>query len=431
MKKEEERPAAPAPSRVPPSLPTGDDTILAYGAPELRLAQELRLHRIELEVQHEELRSTQGELEAARDRFADLYELSPVAFFTTTASGTILELNGAGAWLLERPRPQAVGLPLTVTAGFAAAPLLTHLRACVASSDPVTVELDLVPPSGRRCRVQLTSRSVHGPRDERLCLVAVTDVSAHRRTEERLRLRADAGAALLGATAVPEVIDRLTRVMVPTVADLCVLDLVVGAGDLRRRAGVFHVDPARGERFEDSEERWGTLPNVGFATLQALQTGRSQLLPMIAPKYYESAAVDDEHLTALVGLVLRSWAVVPVLDPAGGRPLGVLRIASGGVRRPLDAEDVALAEQVAHLGALAITATSARTNLLTDAALRAEHGRMHVRTLEDAVRVLVAERTPGRGGASARDVTQASERARGALAELKAAFGASSATPPR
>jgi len=44
-----------------------------------RMLHELSVHQIELEMQNEELRRAQVELDAAQERYFDLYELAPVA----------------------------------------------------------------------------------------------------------------------------------------------------------------------------------------------------------------------------------------------------------------------------------------------------------------------------------------------------------------
>ncbi|WP_088278575.1 hypothetical protein [Ideonella sp. A 288] len=42
------------------------------------LAHELQVHQIELEMQNDELRRSQAELEVTLDRFVDLYDFAPV-----------------------------------------------------------------------------------------------------------------------------------------------------------------------------------------------------------------------------------------------------------------------------------------------------------------------------------------------------------------
>jgi PAS domain-containing protein len=58
-----------------------------------QLLHELKVHQIELELQNEELRRAQLAIEQARDRYVDLYDYAPVAYFTLDIKGFITETN--------------------------------------------------------------------------------------------------------------------------------------------------------------------------------------------------------------------------------------------------------------------------------------------------------------------------------------------------
>ena len=57
------------------------------------LVHELQVHKIELELQNEELQRTQLEAEVARDRYAMLFDFTPVGYATLDGQGRILEAN--------------------------------------------------------------------------------------------------------------------------------------------------------------------------------------------------------------------------------------------------------------------------------------------------------------------------------------------------
>ena len=64
------------------------------------LIYELQVHQIELEMQNEELRRAQLELEGLRRKYFDLFDLAPVGYFTFDEKGLIVEVNLTGAGLL-------------------------------------------------------------------------------------------------------------------------------------------------------------------------------------------------------------------------------------------------------------------------------------------------------------------------------------------
>lgn len=77
------------------------------------LLHELHVHQIELELQNEELRQRQVELEMSWSRYFDLYDQAPVGYFTLDAQGAILSMNLTGADLVGRTRGSFIGQPIT------------------------------------------------------------------------------------------------------------------------------------------------------------------------------------------------------------------------------------------------------------------------------------------------------------------------------
>ena len=73
-----------------------------------QLVHELQVHQIELEMQNEELRRSEAELEAERARYFSLYNLAPVGYLTLNEKWQILESNLSAAGMLGLQRSKLV-----------------------------------------------------------------------------------------------------------------------------------------------------------------------------------------------------------------------------------------------------------------------------------------------------------------------------------
>ena len=78
-----------------------------------KLVHELQVHKVELEIQNEELRriqldllETQASLEEARDRFRSHFDFSPIGHVSVRANGTVADPNLAAVALLGAPADQ-------------------------------------------------------------------------------------------------------------------------------------------------------------------------------------------------------------------------------------------------------------------------------------------------------------------------------------
>lgn len=74
----------------------------------------LQTHKIELEMQNEELRRTQDELDRSRARYFDLYDMAPIGYLSLNEQGVVLEANSTAASLLGALRNTLIKRPLTL-----------------------------------------------------------------------------------------------------------------------------------------------------------------------------------------------------------------------------------------------------------------------------------------------------------------------------
>ena len=152
------------------------------------LVHELQVHQIELEMQNEELRRIQRELEASRDRYADLYDFAPVGYFTLSEKSMILEVNLTAAAMLGLERSQLIQQPLTRFIVRQDQDMFYfNRRQLLETRSPQVCEIRLVRMDGSQFHARLEAILVQGREEQTLCRVAVSDVSQRVWTEEELK----------------------------------------------------------------------------------------------------------------------------------------------------------------------------------------------------------------------------------------------------
>ena len=159
------------------ALSRENETALSPEKTQLML-HELHVHQIELEMQNDELRRTQVDLEAARMRYFDLYDLAPVGYCSVSAQGLILQANLAAASLLGLSRAELAKLPISGVI-FKADQDIYYLcrRQVIATGALQACELRLVNRDGTPCWVQLAVSAAPDDDHEPGMRIVMTDIS--------------------------------------------------------------------------------------------------------------------------------------------------------------------------------------------------------------------------------------------------------------
>jgi PAS domain S-box-containing protein len=178
-----------------------------------------------------------------------------------------------------------------------------------------------------------------------------TDVTERRRAEEAQSFLAEASDMLSSSLDYRETLSSMARLVVPTLADWCVVDVLDENGSLERLA-VEHPDPGKVALVHKLQERYPPDPDEPRGVYQVLRSGEPELMAQIPEELLEAAAVDDEHWEILRELGLRSYMVVPLV--ARARTLGAISIVAAESGRRYGQADLALAQELARRAALAV-----------------------------------------------------------------------------
>lgn len=176
---------------------------------------------------------------------------------------------------------------------------------------------------------------------------------AMRRAEEaneRLAFLADASVALSSSLDYRETAEAVARLMVPRLADWCVV--VTLDGNHLVPAAVTHSDPSKVSWAKAMAARFPTRMDAEVGAANVVRTGRSELYPDIPSELAERVAADAEHLAVIRQVGMASGLVVPLTGRAG--TFGAITLIYAESGRRYSEEDLGFVEDVARRSALAL-----------------------------------------------------------------------------
>jgi PAS domain S-box-containing protein len=149
---------------------------------------ELKVHQIELEMQNEELRQSQIDLDAARAHYFDFYDMAPVGYCTISQKGLILDSNLKAGNLLGTVRNELVGQRFTRFIHREDEDVFyLYRKKLFETSIPQEFYLRMLRKDltvfWARMETALALKSDGAP----ICRVVIIDITAHKQAEEALR----------------------------------------------------------------------------------------------------------------------------------------------------------------------------------------------------------------------------------------------------
>ena len=180
-----------------------------------------------------------------------------------------------------------------------------------------------------------------------------TDIDDAKRVEANQRFLAELGQTLASSLDPEETLRRVTRLVVPELADYCFADLIQVDGQIRRVAWT-HVDPDEQRIFDERLARY--LPmrlHPEHPISRTLETGEPQFVPNVTSAWLERIAFSPEHLEFMRDRHFRSQMTIPLR--ARDRTVGALTFcftATSG--RRFTPKHLAFARDLAERVALAV-----------------------------------------------------------------------------
>jgi serine phosphatase RsbU (regulator of sigma subunit) len=148
---------------------------------------------------------------------------------------------------------------------------------------------------------------------------------------------------LAEASSFEDTLDRLARLSLAAMGDICIIDVVDDQGEIARMVAR-HRDPAQQPLVDRLTHHYAPDPEGQHPVIDVIATGRTSWSHEMSDDFLRQTTRDSDHFALVKQLGFRSYLIVPLLT--AGEILGSVSIVSSS--RSFEEEDVSFAERLAE-----------------------------------------------------------------------------------
>ena len=287
---------------------------------------------------------------AAQESYAQLNTLlisAPVGIGFWDRDLRFIRVNDALAQLNRLPPDEHIGRTLAEVIPNLAPALEPLYRSVLETGEPVVHE-------------ESTDEAIAGPGDARHWLSSyypvlnesgettgvggmILEITGQKRADARLRLLAEAGELFSSSLDRAEILKRISRVVVPRIADAC--NIYLAEGDILTRVAYSHAEPELELVMAEMANRYDLGPEAPALFREIFRRGEPLLASTLTPDVVAALSQLGVDPASFARVGSRSMMFVPFV--ARGETLGVLTLGSREPGRYGDA-DLELALEIAR-----------------------------------------------------------------------------------